>query len=272
MNKSKGGKRVTKKTSRKCNNSHSQKGISSSEATRILRRKLSQGGENVELRPVPAGRAQFMIGQTRGLSGPLNTLYDSGCSALLLREGAQKELGKSVLKTKGPFIVKGVGNTTVKVNDEWQTSLPLVDGSRQAVEGWTVDEVTAPLPHIDLSRAVNEIKADDPDNVKLQGMFVQLVAGGQVDILLGTMYNAIFPKEVHALPSGLTIYELQVASHDDKVNSVIGGPHESFEYMAQQVGGANFVFAQLMEKLENYKNFGPPSLSQSVMSLEEGCI
>ena len=75
-----------------------------------------------------------MIGQTRGKTGPLNILYDSGYYALLLREGVQVELGVSVLKTKGPFTVNGVGNTSVRVNDEWQTTLALIDGSRQAVE------------------------------------------------------------------------------------------------------------------------------------------
>ena len=125
-----------------------------------------------------------------------------------------------------------------------------------------MDEVTAPLPRIDLTRAVDELKSDDEENSKLQSMFVERVTGGQVDILLGLMYKAIFPTEVHSLPSGLTIYELQVASHDNKVNSVIGGPHESFEYIAQQVGGASLVFAHLMERLESYKDFGPPSLTK----------
>ena len=209
--KSRAGKGIKKKTSRKFNNPHCTKNISSSEATKILQKKLSKSGEDIELRPIPAGRAQFMMGQTRGKSRPLNILYDSGCYALLLRDGVQRELGVSVLKTKGPYIVNGVGNTSVKVNDEWQTSLPLIDGSRQAVEGWTVDEVTAPLPRIDLSKAVADIKDYDKDNTKLQSMFVELVTGGHVDILLGQMYNSIFPIHVHSLPSGLAIYELQVA-------------------------------------------------------------
>ena len=97
----------------------------------------------------------------------------------------------------------------MKVNDEWQTWFPLIDGSRQAVEGWTVDEVTAPLPRIDLTRAVDELKSYDKEKSKLQSLFVELVTGGQVDILLGLMYKAFFPIEVHSLPSGLTIYELQ---------------------------------------------------------------
>ena len=262
-------KNLKNKDATKPDNTLNSKNISTTEATRMLQRKLSNSGENIELRPIPLGRAQFMIGQTRGKTGPLNILYDSGCYALLLREGVQNELGVSILKTKGPFLVNGVGNTSVKVNDEWHTSLPLIDGSRQAVEGWTVDEVTAPLPRIDLTRAVEELKSDDEENSKLQSMFVERVTGGQVDILLGLMYKAIFPTEVHSLPSGLTIYELQVASHDNKVNSVIGGPHESFEYIAQQVGGASLVFAHLMERLESYKDFGPPSITKSIMSVDD---
>lgn len=50
---------------------------------------------------------------------------------------------------------------------------------------------------------------------------------------------------------------------------MIGGPHESFEHIAQQVGGANFVFAHLMESLETYKKIGPPSLTKSIMRFED---
>ena len=102
-----------------------------------MKKKLSYSGEAAEVRPIPAGRAQFMIGQTKGRTRSLNILYDTGCYGLLMKEGVQHELGKSVLKTKGPFVVNGVGNTSVKVNDEWLTTLKLLNGSRQAVEGWT---------------------------------------------------------------------------------------------------------------------------------------
>ena len=244
-------------------------GISTTEATKRLKQKLVADGDQVELRPIPKGKPMFILGQAKGKTRPVNILYDSGCFGMIMREGVQHELGKAVMKTKGPFHVRGVGNTSVKVNDEWQTSLPLVDGTRQAVEGWTVDEVTAPLPVIDLTRAVEEIKADKVGNMKLQNLSVQLVAGGQCGILLGLMYLAIHPVPVHSLPNGLTIFELQVASHDGKVNSVIGGPHESFEFMVQQVGGASILFAQLMQRLETYKNVGAPSISRALMSLED---
>ena len=195
------------------------KGISTKEAMRKLGKKFRSSGETVEVKPVPAGMAQFMVGQTKGRTRPLNILYDSGCYSLLMKDGVQHELGKSVLKTKGPFEVIGVRNTPVKVKDEWMTTLELLDGSRQAVEGWTVNVVTAPLPSVDLSKAVKELKDDKPDDEKLQSMFVQLVAGGECDILLGQLYNAIFPKAVHSLANGLTIYELQVIPNDNRVDT-----------------------------------------------------
>ena len=108
-----------------------------------------------------------------------------------------------------------------------------------------------------------------PFDKKLQSMFAQLIVGGDCDILLGVMYNAIFPIAVHSLTNGLTIYELQVIPHDSEVNSIIGGPHESFDLMAQQVGGANVLFSQLMQTLDNYKSFGPPKVSKTLMTQED---
>ena len=47
------------------------------------------------------------------------------------------------------------------------------------------------------------------------------------------------------------------------------GLWKPFEHIAQQVGGANFVFAHLMESLETYKNISPPSLTKSSMRFED---
>ena len=160
----------------------------------------------------------------------------------------------------------------MKVNDEWTTSLSLVDGSRQTMDGWTVNEVTAPMPQFDLTDAVDEIKADMIRHGKFQKMHVQLVTGGQIDILLGELYRCIFPVPIHTLENGLTIYETKVSPFDSKVNSLIGGPHKSFEFMAQHVGGASVMFTQLMQRLDTYKKIGPPPIQYN-MSLndEEFC-
>ena len=113
------------------------------------------------------------------------------------------------------------------------------------------------------------MKASNPDDNELQELGVEPVIGGDVDILLGITYNSIFPVAVHSLENGLTIYKLQVTPFDKRYNSVIGGPHESFTFMAEQAGSARMVLVNLMRQLENYQNLGPPSLSKSIMTVED---
>ena len=246
--------------------------VPTNEATayKKLKKKLSATGSNEELRPISKGRPQFMIGATKGKSRPLLTLYDTGCGSVLFREGVpQNELSPSVLRNKGPYIVGGVGDTAVKVNDEWMCSTSIVDGTRQVWQGWTVDKITSTMPFVDLTKAEAELKADCKDNTELQEMKCEPVVGGDIDILLGILYQSIFPIPVHTLESGLTIYKLQITSHDKRYNSVIGGPHDSFQYMANYFGGLNIVFANLCQQLDTFRRNGPPKLSQVMMTKED---
>ena len=237
---------------------------------RKLRRKLSAGGFNDELRPIAKGRAQFMLGHSKGKTRGLLNLYDTGCGGVLFREGVpQHELAPAVLTTKGPFYVKGVGDTTVKVNDEFMCTMRLRDGTRQVLEGFTVDKITATLPFVNLATAESELKADKKENKELQELKCQPEVGGDCDILVGLMYSNIFPVAVHSLSNGLTIYKLKVTPHDDRYDSVIGGPHESFQYMATQFGSMSIVFANLCQQLGNYQELGPPKISRAIMTVED---
>ena len=138
------------------------------------------------------------------------------------------------------------------------------------MEGWTVDQITATIPSINLSKAEEEIKADAKENIQLQQSFCQPNIGGDCDILVGMLYKRIFPKEIHMLENGLTIYRLQVTPFNSKYNSAIGGPHESFKNMALNFGGnMSLVFANLCRQLENFQNFGPPSINKPLMSNED---
>ena len=84
-----------------------------------------------------------MIGHSMGKTRKLLTLYDTGCYSVLFAKGVpEKELGPAVRKTKGPFQVNAVGDTSVTVNDEWMCTIKLLDGTRQVVEGWDVNKIT----------------------------------------------------------------------------------------------------------------------------------
>ena len=88
-------------------NSSTHQNLSTDQAMKKLRRKLSAGGVNDELRPIAKGRAEFMLGHSKGKTRGLLNLYDTGCGGVLFREGVpQHELAPAVLTTKGPSMSK----------------------------------------------------------------------------------------------------------------------------------------------------------------------
>ena len=103
------------------------------------------------------------------------------------------------------------------------------------MEGWTIDRITDALPFVDLRQAEIELKNSQPDNVELQNLHCPPQIGGEVDVLMGILYQNIFPQPIHSLDSGLTIYKMRVTPHDSNMDAVIGGPHSSFQYMAKEL-------------------------------------
>ena len=86
---------------------------------------------------------------------------------------------------------------------------------------------------INISEAVKEVKAANPENQELQNLCVPSVAGGEADILFEILYESCHPVHIHTLPSGLFFAKLILATHDDQWTEVIGGPHKSFEVLSQ---------------------------------------
>ena len=144
-----------------------------------------------------------------------------------------------------------------------------MDGTLQALEGWTMDRITATMPTISMTKAEEDIKSDDKGNKELQDLKCEPAVGGDIDILLGLLYQKFFPIAVHTLENGLTIYKLQITPHDKRYNSVIGGPHESFSIMGNYFGGLNTVFAGLCRQLESFRKNGPTKLSNIMMTEED---
>ena len=94
-------------------------------------------------------------------------------------------------------------------------------------------------------------------------------ADGCVDMLVGIKYVSIFPKEIHTLPSGLTIYSSRLASHDGKYNACLGGPHSSFAALASGAGGVTQLLAHFVDGLQSFKDTGPPRIKSVQMSKDE---
>ena len=100
--------------------------------------------------------------------------------------------------------------------DEWACSLDEADRCKQVVQGVTVDHITDPYPLIDISEAMKEVKAADPENRDLQYLCVPSDPSGETDILFGILYKSCHPIHLHTLPSSLFLAKLKLASPDDQ--------------------------------------------------------
>ena len=244
--------------------------VTSAEATTAVRKiKRGQTKRGREIIPVPSGDPLFLFHATQGKTQPVNTFYDSGCSHAIFRDGIPGEQLRGQIVCKGPFQINGVGGLNTQALDEWLTCVKRSDGKIQLVQGLTVSKVTSDFPMMDLSAAVAEIKADDSSNLLLQSCSLPPMAGGTVDMLLGSKYLSVFPKQVHSLPCGLTIYKSQLASHDGKYDSCIGGPHSSFTALANLAGGTPQLIAAFIDGLQAYRQFGPPTLKSVSLTNED---
>ena len=56
-----------------------------------------------------------------------------------------------------------------------------------------------------------------------------------MDVLVGILYQNMFPRPVFSLENELTIFEMRVNPHDANIKAGIGGPHCTFRHLAQRL-------------------------------------
>ena len=243
--------------------------ISLSAATKQIKKRLRSNGFKGNIKPVPEGEPLFLFFRAKGRDKGANVFFDKGCGTAVFKEGIPgNELRGKVIK-KGPFIMTGVGDIRTKANDQWLCVMDTADGGKQFVEGLSVDKVTADFPMINLDEAVKEVRQDDTQNDFLQSCKIPSTAGGSTDVLLGITYTSIHPVLVHQLPSGLAIYRSALASHENKYNCLIGGPHKSFDICVGHAGGVSRLLVHFVEGIQSYRKWGPPAVENLPLSYEE---
>ena len=225
--------------------------------------------EKAELVPVPEGEPLFLFHATQGKTEPIKTFYDSGCSHAVFKEGIPGKQLKAQIVTRGPFEIGGIGGLKSTANNEWLVSVPRVDGKSQAIQGLSVKRITSDFPMVQLKSAIDDLKKDDPQNTVLQNCRAPPIIGGCVDMLLGIKYKNIFPEEIHTLPNGLTLYKSKLASHNDLFDACIGGPHSSFNALADAAGGTARLVAHFMDGLKTWRLMGAPKIKRMNMTKEE---
>ena len=89
--------------------------------------------------------------------------------------------------------------------------------------------------------------------------------------MIGIQYDLIHPEPIHSLPNGLTLYKSKLAPHEPGFNAAIGGPHTSFDFCCNAVGGAHRAVALFAQQIELYKSgeWSAPRITTYPMTREE---
>ena len=235
-----------------------------------MRRNARKKGADIY--DVPDGNSLFILAPLKGRSEPVLSFLDSGCSDAVFQHGVPGDQLQGICVNEGPITCTGVGNIQLQARQEWIVKFKRKDGNYQLVQGLTLDTVCAPMPIVNTVPAVQELKLSDSSNDALQNCCVPAVIGGEVSVILGIRYNNIGPKLIHTLVSGLSIYAINLETHDPTHNAAIGGPHHSLTAMLHQNGGISKVSQTLQllyTKLDNFKRFGPPRIPHIPLSKAE---
>ena len=238
-------------------------------AVRKMNRFNKKSDPGVETVSPPEGSPLFMFQPVEGLQEPVNLFYDCGASEAIFRQGIPGKQLRGTMLAKGPFSMGGVGDIATVAEEEWLIQLNRCDNKKQLVRGVTMKQITCCFPPIDTTKAVEEVKSSDKDDQFLQSCNIPDIAGGHVDVLLGIQYLSIFPPIVRQLDCGLTIFESRLVSHNKKMNAIIGGPHTSFQFLAEKAGNTAKLLAHFTEGLMNLRKLGPPRIPVNPLSQED---
>ena len=74
------------------------------------------------------------------------------------------------------------------------------------------------------------------------------------------------------MPSGLTIYSINLECSDPSFNAAIGGPRKSLSTMISHYGGSQKISQILHANLETYRQCGAPKIPHIPMTKEEMTI
>ena len=208
---------------------------------------------------VEADRGIFML-QTIEIGGQLfNIFYDSGCGDLVCKKSAIDKLvkiGRASQELPGPITISGVGDQkTICQDGVYRISLPLCGGKEANLSGLCLNKVTGTFPVFPLGRVESDIKEHYQQFGKNPtGKLPRLPdkVGGETDIMIGIKYLKYFPKEIHKLPDGLTIYEAMFRNSDGS-RGVVAGPHQSFSNDWEQMGECAYSY-EVMPEVTQYRS------------------
>ena len=168
--------------------------------------------------------------------------YDRGAGDAVIKWAAilaLQKLKRAELIRPGPIPISGVSDMkSVSNHGIYSICLPLKNGDNFVITGICMDKVTAALPEYDLSGVEKDVqemcRKEGGDELVEKLPKLARKVGGDTDILLGSKYLKVHPREVWSSEqSGLSVADSFFASEDGSTG-VINGPHPLFTEMEEE--------------------------------------
>ena len=179
----------------------------------------------------PVRKSAFFMFQRWQINGEIfNIFYDDGCFDACFRKSAierLKKMNRAVQSEEGPMIITGVtGAKTICPEGEYTITVPLANGGEAKMSGLCLERVTGRFSEYSPKAVESQFHGDiQVLNSNHDGDLPQLPdeVGGEVDIMIGTLYRKYQPIEVIRLESGLSLLRSAFLS-PDMTDGVIAGP------------------------------------------------
>ena len=204
-----------------------------------------------------------------------NIFYDDGCFDACFKKSAidrLKKFNRSEQTEEGPMIITGVGgHKSICPHGEYTVSLPLANGGNAKLSGLCLDRVTGDFPKYKLKNIESEFHREDAEvlHSNHKGNLPKLPdeVGGEVDIMIGTLYRKYQPIEVLRLASGLSLLR-SAFKNVDSSDGVIAGPYPKF-YDAERISNYAERRCEINPTVQMYGQW--INLRNSVPLLGEKC-
>ena len=110
--------------------------------TEFIKNDVKNGGiKHPMVHSHPDGSFSFVLCRIEGKTRPIQVFFDSGCNCSIMKEGVPQREFNSILLNPGPINIDVASGIKVYAKGECGMSLPLDDGSAQAVHALALHQV-----------------------------------------------------------------------------------------------------------------------------------
>ena len=196
----------------------------------------------------PEEAAMYCLQTTKVGDHLYNLFFDNGCSDMICKKDAADRLiseNRGSIVKEGPFPLFGVNDKkSTSEHGKYKLLLPLHDGTPAELTGLCLDKITSTFPTYPLAEVEKDIHVAYKEAGRNPRNLPKLAeaVGGDTHIMIGSLFNKWFPKELFRLLNGLSIYKSYFRNPDGS-RGIVSGPHRIVTEIHKSLG-SNFALTR----------------------------